>query len=72
MYYDPIKLEVNKSGIDFYFIRKNGEQWFYQIHSLHTKKDAEWWDNHLKNKMWYVPELRERVLKAMDNFLKLK
>jgi len=70
MKYDPIELEVDENGIDFYFVRPNGKRWFYQIHSLENEKDIEFWDKHMQEKMWYTPEIRKETIEKMQNLMK--
>jgi len=72
MKYDPIEIVREENNIEFYFMP--GKRWFYEIHSLtkNGKYDlgrSDWWDEHLKEKMWYTPELREKVLALMEEIV---
>lgn len=70
MKYPPIEIELKKDAIELFFIRDYGRQWFYEIPAPRTKDGVEWWNKHLKEKMWYTPEIKEKILKAMNDFLK--
>lgn len=61
-----IEVRTHPDGIDVFVEER---LWVYRIPIIKSVDHRNWWDNHLKDKRWYTPEVRNDVLKAMDSFL---
>ena len=69
MNYDPIKIKLKGKTIEYYFKKHQNLCWFYEIHSVWNRKELEKWDEHMQEKMWYTPEIREKTLALMEKII---
>lgn len=69
MDYDYIEVEKEGKYIKFYFVLDGVKREFYNF-SVKNEKDVRKWDEHLKNKNWYIGDVKDKTRSLMLEMLR--
>ncbi len=56
-----VEVEIKDGSIDFSFAKEDMRQWFYDIPISEWTKDYPRWQDHMREKRWFTPEMEKFI-----------